>query len=83
MPFFYFIGNAVLRQRAKVRSYKAKNAPPDAHSRDWKMSHATALGARVRERTLCMDILWQKNKTERKEEGLFCYFQRLVLFTIF
>ncbi len=29
-------------------SYIAKNAPRDAHSRDRKMSQATALGARAR-----------------------------------
>ena len=39
--FFFFI----LKESA---SFKIKNAPRDAHSRVWKMSQATALGARVR-----------------------------------
>ena len=38
-PFF------ILKESA---SFKIKNAPRDAHSRVWKMSQATALGARVR-----------------------------------
>ena len=35
-------------------SYEIKNVPRDAHSRVWKnVAYATALGARVRKRTLC------------------------------
>ena len=36
-----------------------------AHSRDWKMSHATALGARVRKRTLCSWESWERNYGKR------------------
>ncbi len=46
---FCFIGNTVLVRRIEVCFYKAKGA----HARDWKMPQATALGARVRKRTLC------------------------------
>ena len=46
-------------------SYKVKNAPRDAHSRDWKMSHATAHGARVRKAD---SLFWGVG--EEKGDGL-------------
>ena len=44
---------------------KQKNAPQDAHSRDWKMSQATALGARVRKRTHCSSFLAEAKGAQR------------------
>ena len=70
---FYYQGNSLI----------VKDAPRDAHSRDWKMSQATALGARVRKADSLFfrsegmtlktknEIGWKKHPRPQLRRGLF------------
>lgn len=50
-------------------SYEAKNAPRGVHSREWKMSRATALGTVVRKQTTILASFRDRTIAQVQIEG--------------